>query len=152
MCDISIISISALEHSGKDRYKSCLVQAERYLLEVYRYIELNPVRADMVTDPAEYSWSSYQINALGKSSELCTPHPEYLSLGKTECDRLKNYRALFSHHVDGKLLEEIRSNTNKGMAIGNDYFKEQMTTLTGRRLVPEKGGRPIGWRKTKNRS
>lgn len=96
----------------------------------------------MVIDPTEYSWSSYQINALGKPSDLCTPYPEYLNLGKTECDRLKNYRALFSHHVDGKLLEEIRSNTNKGMAIGDDYFKEQMTTLTGRGLVPEKGGRP----------
>ncbi|TXL16339.1 transposase [Methylococcaceae bacterium HT4] len=134
------------------RYKSCLVQAEQYLLEVYRYIELNPVRASMVTEPAEYSWSSYQINALGKSSDLCTPHPEYLSLGKTEYDRLKSYRALFSHHVDDILLEEIRSNTNKGMAIGSDYFKQQMTTLTGRRLVPEKGGRPIGWRKAKNGS
>lgn len=64
------------------RYKSCLVQAERYLLEVYRYIELNPVRADMVDDPADYVWSSYQINALGKESELCTPHPEYLRMGR----------------------------------------------------------------------
>ena len=36
------------------RYKSCLVQAERYLIEVYRYIELNPVRAKMVADPSEY--------------------------------------------------------------------------------------------------
>ncbi|WP_307190495.1 hypothetical protein [Bathymodiolus platifrons methanotrophic gill symbiont] len=79
--------------------------------------------------------------------------PRDLSLGKTEYDRLKNYRALFSHHVDdNKLLEEIRSNTNKGMAIGNDYFEEQMTTLIGRKVVPEKGGRPIGWRKAKNGS
>ena len=63
------------------RFKSCLVQEERYLLEVYRYIELNPVRADMVTDPGEYRWPGYQINALGKVSNLCTPHPEYLELG-----------------------------------------------------------------------
>ena len=40
------------------RYKSCLIQAERYLIEVYRYIELNPVRAKMVKDPSEYIWSS----------------------------------------------------------------------------------------------
>ena len=77
------------------RYKSCLVQEERYLLEVYRYIELNPVRAEMVTDPGEYRWSSYQINALGKVSNLCTPHPEYLALGLR-----KNYHALFVHRVD----------------------------------------------------
>ena len=86
------------------RYKSCLVQAERYLLEVYRYIELNPVRAGMVPDPADYSWSSYQINALGKSSDLCTPHSEYLGLGSTQCERLKNYRALFDHYTDSRLL------------------------------------------------
>ena len=47
------------------RYKSCLVQDERYLLEVYRYIELNPVRAEMVTEPGEYRWSSYVVNAGG---------------------------------------------------------------------------------------
>jgi len=40
----------------KGRFKSCLIQEERYLLEVYRYIELNPVRAEMVTDPGEYPW------------------------------------------------------------------------------------------------
>ena len=52
------------------RYKSCLVQEERYLMEVYRYIELNPVRAGMVTVPGEYRWSSYTVNADGKSSGI----------------------------------------------------------------------------------
>lgn len=64
------------------RYRSCLVQTEPYLLEVYRYIELNPVRANMVEDPGMYIWSSYQINALGKVSDLSKPHPEYVKLGK----------------------------------------------------------------------
>ncbi len=54
------------------RYKSCLVDAERHLLELSRYMELNPVRANMVGDPASYVWSSYQINALGKVSSLCS--------------------------------------------------------------------------------
>ncbi len=132
------------------RYKSCLVQAEKYLIEVYRYIELNPVRAKMVEEPSEYVWSSYQINALGKISDLCTAHPEYLRLGETKNERMKNYRALFSHHVEGDLLEEIRSNANKGMAIGHDRFKEEIEKLTGRRLKPQKAGRPVGWRKKKN--
>ena len=35
----------------------------------------------MVEDPSDYIWSSYKINALGKTSDLCTPHPEYLRLG-----------------------------------------------------------------------
>ena len=132
------------------RYKSCLVQVERYLLEVYRYIELNPVRAEIVADPGEYRWSSYQINALGKFSNLCTPHPEYLRLGVEQLERHKNYRALFVHHVDGELLEEIRSNTNKGMAVGHDRFKEEIEGLTGRRVKAKKRGRPLGWRKMKD--
>ncbi len=57
------------------RFKSCLVQEDKYLLHLYRYIELNPVRAGMVEQPSDYSWSSYPINALGKKSELCTSHP-----------------------------------------------------------------------------
>jgi putative transposase len=132
------------------RYKSCLVQAEKYLIEVYRYIELNPVRAKMVEDPSEYVWSSYQINALGKNSALCTPHPEYLRLGNTKDRRIKEYRALFTHHVEGDLLEEIRSSVNKGMALGHDRFKDEIEKLTGRRVKPKKAGRPFGWRKKKD--
>jgi len=131
------------------RYKSCLVQEERYLLEVYRYIELNPVRAEMVTDPGEYRWSSYQINALGKVSNLCTPHPEYLELGLEPLERRKNYRALFIQRIDGELLEGIRAKTNKGLAVGHDRFKDEIELLTGRRVRAKKRGRPLGWRKEK---
>ena len=129
------------------RFKSCLVQDKRYLLQVYKYIELNPVRAKLVTDPGEYRWSSYHTNGLGKKSTLCTPHQEYLLLGKDSHSRQKNYRELFTHAIDAELLEEIRSNTHKGMAIGNDRFKEELEKLTGRRLKPKKRGRPVGWRK-----
>ena len=131
------------------RYKSCLIQSKAYLLEVYRYIELNPVRAEMVADPGDYRWSSYQINGLGKTSGLCTPHPEYLKLGKTEKERAENYRALFTPGFDEHLLDQIRSATNKGLVIGNKRFQEEIETLTGRRVREKKRGRPVGWRKSK---
>jgi putative transposase len=131
------------------RYKSCLVQADDYLLQLYRYIELNPVRAGMVDEPSEYKWSSYQINALGKTSELCTPHALYLALGSENGKRQEAYREFFTSHVNGKLLEDIRLATNKGIALGSDYFKKQIEDLTGRRMTPRKMGRPEGWRKTK---
>lgn len=63
---------------------------------------------------------------------------------------MKNYRALFSLPIEGDLLEEISSSTNKGMAIGHDRFKEGIEKLTGRRLKPKKSGRPVGWRKKKD--
>jgi putative transposase len=129
------------------RYKSCLIQQEDYLLHVSRYIELNPVRAGMVDEPADYFWSSYQINALGKNSDLWTPHPLYVALDKDASQRQGAYRALFAHHIDGKLLEEIRSASNKGMAIGSDRFKDEIEELTGRRMKVAKVGRRTGWRK-----
>lgn len=140
----------AYQRSGtlwEGRYKSCLIQEEHYLLEVYRYIELNPVRADMVAEPGDYRWSSYHVNALGRSSDLCTPHPLYLALGVNIAECRKQYRSLFKQHIEGEALEEIRANTNKGLALGNDRFKEEIERLTGRRVKAKKRGRPVGWRK-----
>ncbi|MCK5728631.1 MAG: transposase [Methylococcales bacterium] len=129
------------------RYKSSLVQSDFYLLAVYRYIELNPVRASMVKDPAGYRFSSYQINALGKHSNLCIPHSEYLLLGNNDDNRQQNYRSLFEQQLDSKLINDIRKITNKGMAIGNEKFITQIKKLTGHDLSNVSRGRPIGWRK-----
>jgi putative transposase len=124
------------------RYKSCLVDADDYLLQLYRYIELNPVRAAMVEDPADYHWSSYQINALGRVSELCTSHPLYLALGESSEKRRAAYQALFNTQITRQTLNNIRAATNKGMAIGNHRFKQQIENLTGERITPLKMGRP----------
>lgn len=51
-------------------FKSCLVSDDDYFLLCQRYIELNPVRANMVADPANYVWSSYRSNALGLASSI----------------------------------------------------------------------------------
>lgn len=123
------------------RFKSCLVQDRQYLLQCYRYIELNPVRAGMVGDPSEYAWSSYRTNGLGAASSLCTPHPEYLALGNSY-SRLTNYRALFAAHVENELATSIRHLTERGLALGDSRFVSEMERLTGRRLRPGRMGRP----------
>jgi len=124
------------------RFKSSLIQTEDYLLQCYRYIELNPVRANMVKDPSEYSWSSYRHNAFGIESALCTPHEEYLKLGEDRRKRLSAYRSLFKAHIDSELLEQIRCTINQGLALGNDRFKDEVEILYGRRVRPAKMGRP----------
>jgi len=124
------------------RFKSSLIQSERYLLEVYRYIELNPVRANMVIDAGEYSWSSYQCNGLGKTSELLTPHPEYLALGATKKKRQENYRDLFKVHIEVTMLDDIRNCVNKGLALGSDSFRTQVEALTNKRVTAGRKGRP----------
>ncbi len=124
------------------RYKSCLVESEAYLLHLYRYIELNPVRAGMVSEPGDYTWSSYPCNALGKESELRTPHELYLALGTTKAQRTKHYRALFAAHVDGRLLDDIRQSVNKGLALGHERFAQEIEKLTGSRVTAGQRGRP----------
>ncbi|MEO9944251.1 MAG: transposase [Paraglaciecola sp.] len=131
------------------RYKSCLVEEEQYFLHLHRYIELNPVRACMVKDPSDYAWSSYQINALGKTSDLCTHHPLYLALGRNDNERQASYREMFTYHLEGELLDEIRKTIHSGMALGNDRFKGELEMLTGRRLNSLPPGRKLGWRKSK---
>lgn len=121
------------------RYKSCVVDAENYLLICQRYIELNPVRAGIVDSPADYYWSSYQTNGLGRTSAICTPHPIYLSLGVNTTARLQAYRELFKAQIDDD-VPLIRVATNKGLAIGNDRFKKEVELLSGRRVTEKKRG------------
>ncbi|MBT3348363.1 MAG: transposase [Thiotrichales bacterium] len=124
------------------RYKSSIIQSERYLLAVYRYIELNPVRADMVISPSEYSWSSYNFNALGIVNDLITPHQEYLALGDSASERNAAYIELFKIEVDGELLNNIGGSINKGLALGSDAFIKEIEALTKVRVSSRKAGRP----------
>ena len=124
------------------RFKSCLIQSERYLLELYRYIELNPVRAGMVDQPSEYCWSSYGCNALGMPSDIHAPHAIYLLLGKSELERLKNYRDLLKAHCSPSLLSDIRDSLNKGLALGDKQFTAEIEANTSKRITSNKTGRP----------
>lgn len=122
------------------RYKSCVIDAEQYLLVCQRYIELNPVRAGIVESPTEYVWSSYQANGLGKSISFWRPHPAYLALANNKQERLTAYRLLFRAHIDISELDIIRQATNKGLAIGNDRFRQEIEKLSGRRVTEMKRG------------
>lgn len=124
------------------RFKACLVSASDYLLHLYRYIELNPVRAKMVKDPADYAWSSYQCNGVGRKSTVLTPHVLYLELGGNSSARQAQYRSLFTNQVEGVLLEEIRKASNKGLVLGSDRFVERLEVFCGRRLKEGLKGRP----------
>jgi len=50
-------------HVFQGRFKSVLVQRDQHLLSIIRYIELNPVRAGLVSEPAAWRWSSYRALA-----------------------------------------------------------------------------------------
>lgn len=125
------------------RYKATIIDSESYLLTCSRYIELNPVRANMVAHPREYPWSSYRWHADGRADELLTDHPLYRRLGRNAEERQSAYRALFRAHLGDAALVEIRDATNKGWALGGSRFLTQVEELSGRRTAPLPKGRPV---------
>ncbi|MFZ5485053.1 MAG: transposase [Pseudomonadota bacterium] len=124
------------------RFRSCLTQDEGYLMACQRYIEMNPVRAAMVTHPAEYPWSSYRTHAQAEPNPLLTPHALYLALGHDAPGRAASYRELFRHELDPGVVDEIRKATNGNYALGNATFAAQVSAALGRRVTPGKSGRP----------
>ncbi len=124
------------------RFRSCLTQGETYLLACQRYIELNPVRAGMVTHPADYRWSSYRANAQGDADAVVRPHALYHALGRDAGERRVAYRELFRHVLEPGLVDEIRRATNGNYALGDERFAAQVSAALGRRVTPGRSGRP----------
>lgn len=124
------------------RFRSCLTQEDQYLLACYRYIELNPVRANMVEHPAEYRWSSYRVNAQNERSDLVSAHEVYRALGPSPERQAEAYRELFRYQLDPGIVDEIRSATNGNYALGSSRFQAQVATALNRRVVRGKAGRP----------
>lgn len=124
------------------RYKSSTVQGEAYLLTCQRYIELNPVRAGMVQDPAEYRWSSYRANALGRRDVVVTPHPLFLALGNTDTERQAAYRSLFRMQLNRALLDDIRLALDQNQPVGDALFLAKIEAMTGIRREAKPRGRP----------
>jgi len=102
------------------RFHASPVTAERYLFACYRYIDMNPVRAGIVTDPKLYAWSSHCFYAAGAKDSLVTPHPAILELSEEPSRRQDRYRALFCTHSDPAELDLIRNACKAGRAVGSN--------------------------------
>jgi putative transposase len=121
------------ERSGtlwEGRFYSCLVPTERYALACYRYVECNPVKPGMVSHPAAYRWSSYQLNVAAVLGSFVRPHPAYLALAEDDNRRSAAYRALCDTPLQAEVVEDLRRATRRGYAAGTP---------------PRRRGRP--WRK-----
>ena len=76
-------------------FEASPIHVRKHFLACMRYIELNPVRAQLVTRPGAYRWSSHAANALGRENALITPHPFYYALGRNDQERQGAYQRLF---------------------------------------------------------
>lgn len=136
----------------EDRHKASLIQADDYLLRCYRYIEMNPVQAQMVNHPGEYPWSSYRYHAYGEVDPLITPHHLYEQLDRDTYLRQENYRSLFMTELDKDELHAIRRAVEFSMPLGNDRFRAEIEQALGRKIGYAKRGKPKQVRKEESKN
>ena len=96
----------------------------------------------MVKHPADYPWSSYAHNALGKPDTPITPHDCWLLLGEDDIARREAYRDLFRETLEQLDIEHIRHCINTGQPTGNDRFRREIEKALSIRLGQGKRGRP----------
>jgi putative transposase len=128
------------------RYRSTLIQAERYLLACMVYMDLNPVRAGMVADPADYFWSSYQNYVGRRADKLVTPHPLYWELGNTPFAREQAYGELVRAGVGEEQRRALTSSALQGWALGDPDYVAELQARTQRRVARAQAGRPASRR------
>lgn len=124
------------------RYKSALVQTERYLLACMVYLDLNPVRAGLVTRPQDYPWSSYAHYVGIRSDRLITPHALVWDLGNTPFERESRYRELVQAGVSERQRAVLGQAVTNGWVVGDSEFVAGLQRNVERRLTRSSPGRP----------
>lgn len=124
------------------RFKSCLVGSDRYLLNVMRYIELNPVRAAMVASPQAWRWSSVHSHAGVARDPLVTPHATYLGLGDTRARRIASYSDWLRAGIGDDELGSIRKSLAQERSFGDERFQSMIERCLNRPAACRPPGRP----------
>ena len=125
------------------RYKSALIQSERYLLACMVYIDLNPVRAGLAATPADYPWSSHAHYAGLRIDKLITPHALMWELGNTPFAREAAYADLVHAGVNLAQQAALTDSTLRGWALGEPDFVADLQKKTERRVSKLGAGRPV---------
>ena len=129
-------------HVWQGRFKSPAIASDEHLLTVMRYVESNPLRAGVVTDLADYPWSSYPAHGLGKHLPLVEEAPVWRSLGRTEAARQAYWRSWLHTPLTEKELAGVRQSVTSGRPYGGAAWVEQIGRRLGLNLTPRRRGRP----------
>ena len=124
------------------RFRCSPVETERYLLACARYIELNPVRAGMVSHAQDHAWSSAAHHLGLKRDPLITEHPLYWDLGNTPFERQRAWRDLIESGLSEREATHITETALKGWALGSPAFVQEHEPEGTRRMAPRSRGRP----------
>ena len=123
------------------RYRSTLIQTDRYLLACMAYIDLNPVRAGLVSEPRDHPWSSHHHYIGLRPDRLVTPHPLYWELGNTPFAREAAYADLVRAGIAPLDQRRLTDGALQGWAVGDQAFVERLQATTPRRVTKAGAGR-----------
>ena len=129
------------------RYKSTVIQTDRYFLACMVYIDLNPVRAGLVAQARDYPWSSHSHYIGLRQDRLITPHPLYWELGNTPFAREVAYAELVNAGVSADTQNALTRSTLRGWALGEPEFVAELQKRTDRRVSQTLAGRPLNAKK-----
>lgn len=125
------------------RFKTSLIDPERYFMLCSRYIESNPVRSQLVSDAREYPWSSFAHHAGVRPDPLIVDHALYWALGNTPFQREAAYIELSQPPLSAAEMATVDAAVLKGWPLGSDAFKADLQLHAKRRVLPAKRGRPF---------
>ncbi|MDH5833425.1 transposase [Luteimonas kalidii] len=108
------------------RYKACPVMDDTYVLRCQRDIELQPLRARMVVDPAHYRWSSHRGNTVPPGDPLLTPHRAWTALGPDVAARRRAWRAMVTQVVDPDETAAIHLHLQRQHLHGPDRLRDAL--------------------------
>ncbi|GAB5606013.1 transposase [Sideroxyarcus sp. TK5] len=122
-------------HVFQGRYKAIIVEKEGYLLELARYVVLNPLRAGMVKNIADWQWSSYAA-MLGAQ-----PAPEWLQtdwiLGQFSPQRRRAINLYIDFVRAGVGLPSVWEQLSGQVFLGSDRFLKRMQAMTDKAAIGE---------------
>jgi REP element-mobilizing transposase RayT len=112
-------------HVFQSRYKAILLDADAYLLELVRYVHLNPVRAGMVTAPEQHPWSGHRTYTGAESLSWLTTDWVLARFSNQAVRARQAYQEFVAKEADGGSKTEFHNGNVEGMILGEDRFAEE---------------------------
>jgi len=124
-------------HVFQGRYKALLLDADAYLLELVRYVHLNPVRAGIVAAPEEHPWSGHRAY-VGMEAIPWLTTDWVLSLFSEKAEKARRaYLAFVAEGVGGGRRADFHNGNCEGLVLGNDTFADEALKSTNQQRRPE---------------
>ena len=126
------------------RYKASPIQRDNYLLACCRYVEMNPVRANMVTGPRQYRWSSYRERVDLIKSSMLDFDLTYLGMAFNKLQRIERYKRYIQKGASDKEVALLMNAWSRNQLTGNACFVDEIEKLAGYRIENRGRGNPRG--------